>query len=269
MNEPTVISSRQNARLVRARKVRDGKLPHEIFVEGARLVSEVLRSNVRVLECFITDEMASTPLGQAVNGTLEVAGIPIVRLSVDLFRTISDTVHSQGIALIASRPETGRRVLGQAFRAVGAGPVVLLHEASDPSNVGAVCRTAEAAGAAGLILTHGSADAFSAKALRAGMGSNVRLPVWDQADVAGSIDWARSQGLRVVAADVNARESYAAIDWQKPNIVMFGSEAHGLDRSVSKLADDVITIPMKNGVESLNLAVSVGIVLFEALRQNS
>ncbi len=269
MSEPITITSRQNARLIHARKVRDGKIPDEIFVEGMRVVAEALRSEVRVRQCFVTDELAGTDLGKAVSERLASDGGQLVRIPEDLFRSVSDTVRSQGIALIAQRPETGREVVERSLERDGKDHVVLLFEANDPSNVGAVCRVAEAAGAGGLILTRGSADAFSAKALRAGMGSNLRLAVWDQAVLADTIAWARSKGLRIVATDTSAKTCYSSLNWKNPSLVIFGSEAHGLEGSIIALADDVIAIPMQNGVESLNLAVSAGIVLFEALRQNS
>lgn len=269
MSEPIIITSRTNPRLVRIRKVRDGKVPGEIFVEGRRVVEEVIRSSTRLVECAMSDEFAESEFGGQVRNRLHGDGVPVLTVSDSLFKSVSDTVHSQGVALIAARPRTGRDEIEKAIAKDRQALIICLSAANDPSNVGAVLRTAEAAGAAAVILSKGSADAFSSKAIRSGMGSNVRVPVWENADIADVIKWAREHRIRVIAADGEAEQNYAAIDWRGPSMIIFGSEAHGLERKFLEMADEVVTIPMKNGVESLNLAVSAGIILFEAVRQHS
>jgi RNA methyltransferase, TrmH family len=260
------ITSRSNERLVRIRKVRDGKESDKIFIEGLRLAEETLRSNIELIEAVFSSTVADTKRRRKLLDELEGLDINLIEISDELFNTLADTTHSQGVALIAQRPETG------SFERVAKskGDLFLyLHEINDPSNVGAVFRTAEAAGVQAVILSKGSADAFSPKALRAGMAANLRLKLWDKADTGECILWAREQGIRVVAADIKGKRSYVEMDWKSPSLLMFGSEAHGLDDSVLELADEVFNIPMKNGVESLNLAVSAGIIMFEAVRQNS
>ncbi|MGD9561183.1 MAG: TrmH family RNA methyltransferase [Pyrinomonadaceae bacterium] len=267
--DESIITSRNNPRLARIRKVRDGKAQNEIFVEGRRVVEEVARSSAKVIECVISDEFAESESGQRIRTRLAHDGVPILKVSASLFKSVSDTVHAQGIALIAGRPLTGRKIIEDAFTDDRTTLVVCLSEVSDPSNVGAVFRTAEAAGVTGVALSKGSADAFSAKAVRAGMGSNLRVPTWDNADLADTINWALGHRMKVIAADINGELSYSRIDWRKPSMVVFGSEARGLDPAFLAIADKTVTIPMNNGVESLNLAVSAGIILFEAVRQNS
>ncbi|MDQ3180740.1 MAG: RNA methyltransferase, partial [Acidobacteriota bacterium] len=142
--------------------------------------------------------------------------------------------------------------------------LVLLHQINNPSNLGAILRTCEAAGVLGVILTNNSADAFSPKALRGAMGASFRLPIWDHADFFEAVDWAKEKNLISVCADINAEKSYLEIDWKKPRLLIFGSEAHGLSAEESAAVEESLVIPMENGVESLNLAVSCGVILFEA-----
>jgi TrmH family RNA methyltransferase len=269
IKEPMVITSRNNARLARARKVRDGKEADEIFVEGRRVVDEVIRSSAKLVECIIADGLAETEFGKQMSFRLDRNNVPVLRVSDSLFKSVSDTVHSQGIALIAKRPVTGREVIERSLSAERPTTIVCLFEINDPSNLGSVFRTAEAAGVTGVVLSKGSADAFSAKAVRAGMGSSVRVPVWDQADLIDAIRWARDRRIQVIAADVDAEHSYTQIDWRRPSMIVFGSEAHGLGKIFVEMADETVTIPMRNGVESLNLAVSSGIILFESVRQRT
>jgi len=104
--------------------------------------------------------------------------------------------------------------------------------------------------------------------LRSSMGSAFRLPIWDNADEKEVLEWAREKGLSVVAAAGSGESDYTLVDWTKRTLLIFGSEAHGLD---SKLLEGAMTvrIPMNEHVESLNLAVSAGVILFEARRQKA
>jgi len=99
------------------------------------------------------------------------------------------------------------------------------------------------------------------------MGAGLRLNVWSNADFDEILVWAREKNLVSTAADINAEKSYTEIDWQKPRLLVFGSEANGLSAEDFQKIEESLIIPMENGVESLNLAVSCGIILFEAKRQ--
>ena len=128
-------------------------------------------------------------------------------------------------------------------------------------------RTAEAAGAWGVILTLGATDIFSPKALRGAMGSSLRLPLWTGASFDDAIAFCREQGLRTVCTDPRAERAYTEIDWQVPSALIVGPEASGLERAEIAMTDESLKIPMHEPVESLNVAVATGIILYEAARQ--
>jgi len=252
------IISRDNQRLVNARKVRDGKVPDKIFIEGRRLVEEALRSEIVSEECFFSEDFTDDGLRRAFRGR-------VFEVPANIFTSIADTDHTQGIVVIAQRPATSSLNLEQKT----AMPlVVFLNEINNPSNLGAVIRTAEAAGVGGVMVSKNSADVFSPKALRAAMGSSFRLPYGDNVTFDEAINWAQNEGLTTTAADKRGKESYTSVDWKKPRLLIFGSEAHGLSDEQLTLVDETISIPMTHTVESLNLAVSAGVILFEAKRQN-
>ena len=267
MNEIEKITSRDNQRLVNARKIRDGRGDGQIFVEGKRLAVEALRSGIEIEECFFKSEFDDEDLLYSVADRAKNT----FELSAKLFDSIADTKNPQGIILIAKCPSNGREKIEERLR-VGDStlPLVLfLKEINNPANLGAILRTAEAAGVAGVVVSTGSADVYSAKAIRAAMGASFRVPVWDDVTYDAVLRWAKAANLTATASDIGAKAAYSAIDWTVPRLLIFGSEAHGL--SVEELAsvDQKIIIPMANGVESLNLAVSAGIILFEARRQVS
>lgn len=259
------ITSRDNQCIVNARKVRDGKDTSRIFIEGRRLVEEAVRSAVAIDECFYVDGFRDPELLTAIAArTPKMAEIP-----ERIFRSLADTDNSQGVILIAERPNKGSTAIKECLKTrTSALPIVLfLKEINNPSNLGAILRTAEAAGVAGVVISENSADVYSPKSLRAAMGASFRLPIWDRAGFGEILDWAKNWDLVSTAADVGATKSYIQIDWRQPRLLIFGSEAHGLSESELKGIDEQLKIPMESVVESLNLAVSAGVILFEARRQ--
>ena len=266
MSGITRITSRDNRRLTDARKVRDGKQPERIFIEGTRLAEEAVRSGSLVTDCIVSVSYLENGRGANLIAELAEKKVPIIETSDQLFLSLADTVNPQGLILIAQRPETGKQRLAEGALA---GSFVFLHETNDPSNLGAVLRTAEAAGVAGILLSVGSADAFSPKALRAAMGSSFRLPIWDHVKFSDGVTWAHQNDIQVIAADISGDRSYVEIDWLRQSMVIFGSEANGLGTKELAEAHEIIRIPMQRDVDSLNLAVSSGIILFEAARQRS
>lgn len=255
------ITSRENRRLVAARRVRDGQGGGLIFIEGKRLVAEALTAGLEIEEVFASDHFDDSEFARSAAARARHAA----EMPEALFRTISDTKNPQGIALIARKPSTGPSSI-RMF--AGVIPLaVCLFRVNNPSNLGAVIRTAEAAGAAGVITTEGSADPFSPKALRAAMGATFRLPIWDDAAMHDVIEWARQHDLVVSTAARGEAKRYLDVDWTRPRLLVLGSEAHGVDAGELGEVDEQMCIPIEPAVESLNLAVAAGVLLFEARRQ--
>lgn len=263
------IASRENSKLKLARRVREGREKDLIFVEGLRLAEEVLRSGIEIAEVFVAEDFDRHDRAARIIKDLRSENVALAEVPGKLFDSIADTKTSQGIILIGRKPAAEKYDFETEFlaRQDRLPVVVLLREISNPSNLGAILRTAEAVDAAGVIVAKNSADIFSPKSLRAAMGAVFRLNIWTNADFEEALEWARGRGLIPTAADVDAEKSYAEIDWTKPRLLVFGSEAHGLRPEDFRSIDESLLIPMENGVESLNLAVSAGIILFEAKRQ--
>jgi TrmH family RNA methyltransferase len=181
----------------------------------------------------------------------------IVSLTTEVFRSVSQTVSPQGVIAIAKVRESSAREAIAAARA-GRWPLVVLDRVQDPGNVGTICRTAAAAGAPALAVLDGCADPFGAKSVRASAGNVFRLTVaraaWD--DLAGL------DGYGAAAAG-GAQLSGSPIE--NAGMIVLGSEAHGLSRSNLKL----VTIPLSEGVESLNVAAAAALLLFEVRRRRA
>lgn len=263
----TVITSRDNSLVKRARAVRDRKVEGLIFVEGLRLCEEALGASLPVEDVFCTERVAEDERGARLLHALGDVSERITLISDQVFASISDTKTPQGIALIASRPRTGAELL--VPHGVQIPLIIVMHGINNPANAGAILRTAEAAGATGAITTHGSTDLFAPKALRGAMGSSFRLPLWTGAEFREVIDWCSAQGVRTVCADLRATRSHTEIDWRVPRALILGGEAAGLSAADAEAADETLKIPMRPPVESLNVAVATAIVLYEAARQRA
>lgn len=259
------ITSRQNALVREAREVRDGRRRSLVFVEGLRLCEEAVAAGLEVRAALYTEELASDARGHRLVEALRGSAGKIARVGADLMEYVSDTKGPQGVLLLAARPDTSRPPSDDA---AGATPlVVVLHRVQNPSNAGAMLRVAEAAGATLVVATEGTADLFSPKALRGAMGSTFRLPLWTGADYARVLAWCAARGVATLSTSANASRAHTEVDWTRARAVVVGREGAGLDQSDAAATDDSVRIPMRPPVESLNVAVALAVILYEAARQ--
>ena len=259
------ITSRDNSLLRQVRAVRDGKVDELIYVEGLRLCEEALRSRLVIEAVIVSEELLRKERVAGVIDELSQAAKRFGSVSEKLLESVSYTKTPQGIIVLAERPQSSESRLAAEL---DASPLlVVLHQINNPVNVGAILRTSEAAGAAGVITTKNTSDPFSPKSLRGAMGSAFRLPIWSGPSYAETIDWCRQRGIATICADVEATTAYTEIDWRGPSALILGPESTGLTAEELALANQRVSIPMKGMAESLNVAVAAGVLLFEASRQ--
>ncbi len=184
-------------------------------------------------------------------------------LSDALFQKVSDTQAPQGfLAVCKQKQYTLEQCLQQP------NPLLIFGEAlGDPGNVGTLIRTAAAAGAAGVLLSSGSAHIYNPKVVRATAGAIFRIPVLQGLDTDETLQALKAARCTLVAAEVQGATYPYGISLKEGCCLMIGSEAHGLTEQARKLADVRVKIPMASGVESLNASVASGILLYEAVRQ--
>jgi RNA methyltransferase, TrmH family len=265
VGEPSeIIRSRKNPLVQQARAVRDGRERELIFVEGVRLCEEAVSASLDFAAVLHTPSLGGGERGARLLIDLGRRAARTHAVDEGVLDFVSDTKTAQGVVALARRPRTGPEVLeGSSATPL----VVVMHRANNPSNAGAMLRVAEAAGATGAVATRGSTDLFSPKALRGSMGSAFRLPLWTGAELEEVLGWCRARGVRTAAAAAGAPKAHTELDWTTPRAVLVGPEAGGLSESETSAADDRLRIPMRPPVESLNVAVALGVVLYEAARQ--
>ena len=259
------ITSRDNSLLRRARAVRDGKIEQSIFVEGLRLCEEALRSGLKIEAVIHSEEIVRKERAAQVITELGSLCKAVASVSEKLLDSISYTTTPQGIVLLAARP-AGDEATFKARQPVSP-QLVVMHGINNPVNVGAILRTAEAAGVTGAIATANTSDPFSPKALRGAMGSAFRLPIWKGPDYPHVIAWCAERGIRTIAASANSPRLFTEIDWRGASALVVGPESAGLSTDEIAAARETVRIPMQGSVESLNVAVATGVLLYEASRQ--
>jgi len=262
-----IITSPANERLKHARRVRDGRERKLIFVEGERLIEELLQSGLKLNACFHAPD--PNRRAQMIIAEMARRNVPLYPTADAALATVSDTANTQGLIAIAEKPDFNfdQNFLALTARDGGAPLVVCLDSAQDPGNFGTIVRTAEAAGASGVVALKGSVDAFAPKTLRSAMGSAFRLPVVTEIEIEELLAGARAANLKVVATTGGGETIYSDYDWLRPTVVIFGNEARGVGAEVLERCDERLRIPLRTPVESLNVAAAAAAVLFEAARQ--
>jgi RNA methyltransferase, TrmH family len=180
---------------------------------------------------------------------------PRLTFTRGLFAKLAQTVTPQGVIAIAKVREASPADAIAAAKAAG-WPLVVLDRVQDPGNVGAICRTAAAAGAPALVVLEGCADPYGPKAIRSSAGNVFRL-------VVAHGRWRDLEGLEAYGAASAGGTPLSEAPIERAGIVVLGSEAHGLSRQDLKL----VTIPLSDRVESLNVAAAAAVILFEIRRR--
>lgn len=194
------------------------------------------------------------------------AGVPVsIQPAPALDRLAEGEAHQGVVALVAgaayAEPED---LLGSAGRSA---LFVVLDGVEDPRNLGAIVRVAAAAGAHGLFLPERGAVGLTAVAVKAAAGAVEHLPVARVGNVVSLLKTLKEKNIWVVGLDSAADSDWTSFDFTSPVALVLGGEGRGLRRLARETCDVVLSIPMAEGIESLNLSVAAGVVLFEAVRQ--
>lgn len=196
----------------------------------------------------------------------KLSGLSCEIVADEVFAKMSDTVTPQGIlCLVRQQHYNIEEILRQSNEKQML--FIMLEDIQDPGNLGTIFRTAEAAGADGVIMSSRTADIYNPKTIRSTMGAVYRVPFFYTEDLSSIIKVLQEKGIFVYAAHLGARGFYDTYDYRKSTAFLVGNEANGLRDETAGCADALLGIPMEGKVESLNAAVASSILLYEAYRQ--
>jgi TrmH family RNA methyltransferase len=253
-----VLTSAKNQKVVAAVRLKKRTLreeEHRFLVEGAQAVAEALAEDGHLLSLFVSDEL--DPL--AVRATQ--AGVPVEHVSERVMERLTSTVTPQGVVGIAPFVDVGIAALASP------GVVAVLHEVRDPGNAGTILRSADAAGAAGVVFAGSSVDVYNPKAVRASAGSIFHVPIVRDVGAEDALSSLRAMGFAVIAMDMHGDEDLFEAELPRPSAFVFGNEARGLPSEILDAADRRVRVPHAGRAESLNLAAAATVCLFEWVRR--
>lgn len=256
-----MITSFSNQSIKAIRKLAERKerqATNLFFIEGLRIVAEAVQTHARIHTLVWAPELLTSEFGQGIQKECEIKGIPHLEVSKDIFAALSHKDGPQGIAAIVQQDwqtlESISPMRGQLW--------VALESVQNPGNLGTIMRTAEAIGAAGILLLDHCTDPHDPTAVKASMGAIFSLKLVST-EYQEFKDWCSHHKIQVVGSSDKAATDCFFAEYQDPCILLMGSEREGLPEKYVNLCDDVVRIPMQGRSDSLNLSIATAIILYQ------
>jgi TrmH family RNA methyltransferase len=261
----TPITSKDNSSVKHLRALSESKYRKKekaFLIEGIKMVEEALRDNLGVKTVVAAPSLVQHH-GKGVLKLAENRRIAVLWISERLMNALSESKTPQPVmAEVGMQQHSEEELLANK-----AGLIIIAHQLQDPGNLGTIIRTAEAVGASGLALAQNTVDPFNTKAIRASMGSILRLPVVPVGDIAAFMKTSKQRGFQSVATLLTAEITHFDVDLRKPTVVILGQEGAGLPQDSLPGIDLRVRIPMAETIDSLNVATAAAVILYEAMRQ--
>ena len=262
---PKTITSHRNQHVKDAVLLRDRRGRSQqgrIIIDGAREMLRAIKGGVKFVEVFVCPELCDSEDCHLAIGALSLTSASILTVTPEVFGRIAFGQRSEGIVGLATMPQQTLADLSLSTNPL----VVVVEGVEKPGNVGAVIRSADGAGAAAVVVANPHMDLFNPNSIRASMGTVFTLPVRG-ATSDEAITWLRSHGIQMFAAMTDGVHTYTAQDFTGPAALILGNEVSGL--STTWQADDItpIRLPMCGAADSLNVAATAAVLVYEVLRQ--
>ena len=252
------ITSTNNPMVKTYRALRDkkGRATQGLFlVEGVRLITDALDSGVRIEKIFYDFKReALRPLVKKA----ESQGIECIEASEKVIDVLSDTDNPQGVVAVCQCFELSFTPQGKRGELL-----VALDGLKDPGNIGTIIRTAEAAGVGAIYVSPHCVQRYNPKLIRSTMGAFFRQPIFFDCDLSVLLSELKEKGYRSVAAALGGEDFYARTTDDTPKILIIGSEAEGISKSLLGEAESVYELPILGKAESLNAAIAAGIMIYD------
>jgi TrmH family RNA methyltransferase len=242
--------------------------------EGLKVVEAAFEAGASVESLYVAPEGAGQASVEALVRRALDAGTRVFDLGPGVMEKVADTVTPQPVCAVVADVRVPLEELARGGRAgeglgqPGGGRLLLVCAGvRDPGNLGALVRSAAAAGAAGVVCCEGTADPLNPKTVRASAGAVFTLPIAPGGPLADAVRTLRAAGFRAIGTVVRDGVDYASADLSGDLAVVLGNEASGLSEEVLADLDERVTVPMVRGTESLNVAMTATVLCFEVARR--
>lgn len=261
------ITSTSNPRVKAAIRLRDRKGRNEqgrIIIDGVREIGLALASGVEIFELYHFPELCRDEAHQSLLHLAIRSDASLIEVTPPVMEKLAYGQRVEGVVAVAIAPRKSLSELQLPDSAL----VAVVEGVEKPGNLGAILRTADAAGVAALIVADGGTDLYNPNAIRASLGAIFTVPVASAASAA-TLDWLRQHQFRLLAARVDGATDYAAADYRGRTAIILGSEAHGLSNLWHAADITPIRLPLLGRIDSLNLSATAAVLFYEALRQRT
>lgn len=258
-----VICSEKNPLIKRIRKLQQKKkrdASGQMIIEGSNLIREAVQKGICMDALLISDIYPSEPWMKE----LSKRGVRVERVDAFLFEKITDARNGVGLLAIVDRPVADESQFENCFRP--GSNCVVLDRLQDPGNIGTIIRTAVAAGYDAIVTMKGTGDVYSPKVLRATAGMIFDVPIVPLSDSRELVKLAHDYGKRIAVTTPDGGIPYYDCDLRQDVFLVIGNEGNGIGDELIEASDIRVTLPMYGGIESLNAAVSAGILMYERVR---
>lgn len=251
----------KDAAKLRSRRHRDRQ--QRILIDGAREIQRAIDGGVPMLEAFVCPARANTPEAQHLLEVFDDLRVETSQVAADVFERLVYGDRNEGVLAVAGQPSTS---INRLPPPEPQGTTGILVGVEKPGNVGAVVRSADAAGVEAIIVADGATDLFNPNAIRASLGTIFTVPVCC-ATTEETIAWLRKHEVNIFAARVDATQMYTDVDLTGAVALALGSESRGLPAEWDIDEVTPIGLPMNGTADSLNVSTTATVLFYEALRQ--
>lgn len=261
-----IITSPNNPRVKHIRKLHERKYREsysQFFIEGLRIVAQAIEEGIEIEYLVVSDELLVSDFGASLVDQQKQGGTPILHVSGDIFKRISQKDGPQGLALVGKQSWHNLMQTAPLENELW----LALDRIQDPGNLGTIIRTADAVGCSGLILLGNCTDPYDPAALRASMGAVFTVKIV-KSPLEDFTLWRARYEIPVLGTSDQANTYYRSWSYPQRLVILMGSEREGLHGDLQGLCDEIVGIPMAGKSDSLNLAVATGVILYEYYEQN-
>lgn len=261
------ITSRHNPRIKNAARLRERRhrqLEQRFLIDGVREVSRAIQAGAAIVEVFVSSDFADGPTDDPLLTALHRLQVPTHDVAPDVFERLAYGDRSEGVVAVA-------RAVSRSLDSLRLPPrplVCILEGVEKPGNLGAICRSADAAGVAALVVVGRGTDVYNPNAIRASLGTLFTVPVVET-DSEAALAWAKGLHVPILAARPDAEMLYNQADYSAGAVVVLGSEAEGLSETWHNPAVIPIRLPMHGIADSLNVSATAAVLFYEAVRRRS
>lgn len=237
------------------------------IIFGIHAVEESLAARGRAFEYVAVATGRGDARLQKIAQLCRSAGVPVRTMPRDQLTRLANTAAHQGVVAVTAEKQYGNLDELLKNKRGSHSFLIVLDGVEDPHNLGAIIRTAEGAGADGIVIPERRAVGVTATVVKASAGASEHLPIAKVTNLSRAIEQIKSHNIWTVGLDERGGQSYDQVDYNMDCALILGAEGHGLHQHVKEKCDYLVSIPMLGKIASLNVSVAAGVVMYEVARQ--